>query len=63
MTDETERDRRDEEDAALIIALLSVAVEPPPVAASSRALWGDPARILRQPAPSRTGWWASGQPG
>lgn len=58
-----DRQLRDEEDAAAVIAILTAlaaaggAPEPDP---ADRSVWGDPAHRLGLAPPSRVAWWASG---
>jgi hypothetical protein len=59
----TSRSRRDEEDAATVIAILTAlaangggAEEVP----AARSVWADPAHRFGLLSVSATGWWASG---
>ncbi|WP_420122599.1 acyl-CoA carboxylase epsilon subunit [Nakamurella sp.] len=57
--------RRDEQDAATVIAILTALAaaggEPEPDPAD-RSVWGDPAHRLRLAPASPVAWWASGLP-
>jgi len=58
------RARRDEEDAAAVVAVVTaLAAQSRPTAATPpRSFWGDPAHRLGITRPGVAGWWISGQP-
>jgi len=56
---------RDDEDAAVVLALLTVLAAAPSLKAeaTTRSFWGNPIFAAGQPNPSIPGaWWASGLP-
>ena len=56
---------RDDEDAAVVLALLTVLVAAPsvPVKSTTRSYWGTPIFAAGLPDPALPGaWWASGLP-
>jgi len=56
---------RDDEDAAVVLALLTVLAAAPSlqVEATTRSFWGNPVFTAGQPNPAIPGaWWASGLP-
>ncbi len=57
--------RRDEQDAATVIAILTAlpaASGSAPEQPAGRSVWADPAHRLGLGSVSATGWWASGLP-
>jgi hypothetical protein len=61
----SEASRRDDEDVATVIAILTAlaaAAGTPEDEPAPRSVWADPAHRLGVSAASANGWWASGMP-
>ena len=60
------RSRDDEDTAAVLVVLVALAgsADGQPETPAAQSIWADPVhRLGGRPAPSATGWWASGMPG